>query len=88
MERITLKTIQIIDKLFDASEKDDVISFLTDYLGSSERIRFAALKVSNGSMEQLMDAVILAQSNWRDLLMWADFVHDVNAHNKWAATIV
>jgi hypothetical protein len=36
-----------------------------------ERIRFAALKVSEGKLETLREAVELAKIDWRDLLMWA-----------------
>lgn len=48
-----------------------------------ERIRFAALKISNGDFQKLKDAVGLANLDWRDLFMEADFGHDVDAHNKW-----
>lgn len=48
-----------------------------------ERIRFAALKVSEGKVEMLRQAVELAKLDWRDLLMWAGFGNDVKAHEKW-----
>ena len=48
-----------------------------------ERIRFAALKVSEGRLERLEEAVRLAQIDWRDLLVEAGFEQDVRAHLNW-----
>lgn len=50
---------------------------------SLERVRFAALKVSEGQLDKLEQAVKLAQIDWRDLLVAAGFEHDVEAHLKW-----
>jgi hypothetical protein len=48
-----------------------------------ERIRFATLKISAGSLDRLQQAVDLATQDWRDLLVAADFANDVNAHTRW-----
>jgi hypothetical protein len=48
-----------------------------------ERIRFAALKLSGGTIGGLCDAIRLAQLDWRDLLVAADFAEDVRAHESW-----
>jgi len=48
-----------------------------------ERIRFAALKLSDGNIEKLREAVGMAQVDWRDLLMAAGFSEDIEAHQKW-----
>ncbi len=48
-----------------------------------ERLRFAALKVSEGGLDRLCAAVDLAKQDWRDLLVAADFSDDVEAHKKW-----
>lgn len=48
-----------------------------------DRYRLAALKVSQGKMELLIAGIDLAKTDWRDLLMAADFGHDVNAHLHW-----
>lgn len=50
---------------------------------SLERLRFAALKLSEGSLQKLREAVELAKLDWRDLLMAAGFGHDVAAHAAW-----
>jgi hypothetical protein len=48
-----------------------------------ERLRFAALKLSKGNMENLCRAVNLAKRDWRDLLVAAGFAHSVDAHKHW-----
>jgi hypothetical protein len=48
-----------------------------------ERVRFAALKLSDGDLGQLRRAVELGQIDFRDLLMNAGFGYDVTAHEKW-----
>lgn len=48
-----------------------------------ERIRFAALKQSNGDFEALKKAVNLARLDWRDLLVAAGFAEDTEAHLGW-----
>jgi hypothetical protein len=50
-----------------------------------ERIRAAALKISRGSLDRLALATSLAKSDWRDLLMAADFGEDAHAHEAWLA---
>lgn len=48
-----------------------------------ERIRFSALKLSQGDISKLESAIELAKIDWRDLFMSAGFGKDVNEHNKW-----
>lgn len=55
---------------------------------SLQRLRFAALKVSAGKTVTLNEAVELAKIDWRDLLVWADFANDLEAHEKWAKQIL
>lgn len=47
-----------------------------------ERIRFSAIKVSNGQMDKLCNAIELAKTDWRDLLVLAGF-ENTEAHNNW-----
>jgi hypothetical protein len=55
---------------------------------SLERIRFAALRRSNGKLEELRKAIDLARLDWRDLLVAADFADDIHAHEKWRPRIL
>ena len=48
-----------------------------------ERIRFSVLKLSEGDLKKFHEAVELANIDWRDLFMSAEFEHDTEAHMKW-----
>jgi hypothetical protein len=48
-----------------------------------DRLRFAVLKLSEGSIDKFEAALTLAKTDWRDLLMCAGFGEDVNAHRRW-----
>ncbi|HYP40204.1 MAG TPA: hypothetical protein VEX13_07565 [Chloroflexia bacterium] len=48
-----------------------------------ERIRFAVLKLSGGNIEELRTAIKDAQTDWRDVLMWAGFADAITAHESW-----
>src|SRR5690349_5624282 len=54
---------------------------------SMERIRFAAIRLSEGSISKLLVAIELAQRDWRDLLMEAGFGRSVTAHESWARSV-
>lgn len=47
-----------------------------------EQVRFAALKVSGGSLAKLRDAVELAKLDWRDLVV-AGFGWSSSAYGRW-----
>lgn len=88
-------TIERIDALFPADERAEVEEFLKTECGDNlpfcrnsdkhqmERIRFAVLKLSKGEMKKLVEAIDLAQKDWRDVLMAAGFGEDPEAHKKW-----
>jgi hypothetical protein len=50
-----------------------------------ERLRFAALNVSNGSLQVLCDAIELAKHVGRDLLIGAEFGEVPHVHRRWLA---
>ncbi|WP_415878139.1 hypothetical protein [Methylomonas sp. TEB] len=93
--RLSAETKRRIDALFAPSQRDDVARLLQDECGNNlpmlenfdevqlERFRFAALKLSTGSLPKLHDAVHLAKVDWRDLLVAAEFENDINAHKQW-----
>ncbi|MBE2991572.1 hypothetical protein IFR23_06030 [Sphingomonas sp. CFBP 13603] len=47
-----------------------------------ERIWLAILKLSDGSITAFENAVLLAQIDWRDVLLGAGFGSDLEAHKK------
>jgi len=100
MAILSKTTEQIVEKLFSVAEQDEVREILVNQCGNNlpflaeadehklERFRFAVLKLSQGNLEELHRAVQLAKVDWRDLLMAADFGHDVKAHEKWAQSLL
>lgn len=48
-----------------------------------ERIRCAVLKLSEGSIEKMREAIRVANEDWRDVLVVAGFGHRVLAHLEW-----
>jgi hypothetical protein len=48
-----------------------------------ERIRFAVLKLSSGSLQELERAVSVANKDWRDVLVAAEFANSLLAHVNW-----
>jgi hypothetical protein len=90
----TKQRLQLIFRPEDHTEAETLLveecgnnlPFLEKLNGTElERYRFAALKVSSGNLSSLYEAVQLAQEDWRDLLVAADFANDILAHKKWLA---
>jgi hypothetical protein len=97
MEPLTPGTIRRIEMLFPANQRAEASRLLETECGDNlpfaetlkasgiERIRFAALKIGDGSLDQLYLGVQLAQVDWRDALMSAGFAYDSQAHLAWLA---
>src|SRR5207245_727089 len=78
----TLRRLAIV---FGPEERAEAAELLVEECGNNlpflekldkhdlERFRFAALKVSDGKLSRLYEAVQLAQADWRDLLCAAGF---------------
>lgn len=64
------------------------LPFLENQTDVKERVRFAAVKLSEGRLDKLRQAVELAKADWRDLLMAADFGEDIYEHERWATNLL
>ncbi len=96
MVELTTRTQAVIAHLFDSATASFVEQLLVDECGSNlplykpttpeglERIQLAVLKISNGDQDKLLEAILLAKQDWRDVLVWADFANDLEAHIQWA----
>ena len=92
---LSARVEQIVDALFPASERqsvkqllrtecaDNIVDCNNKSKNEMDRIRISALKISNGDVGKLHAAIELAQTDWRDLFMAADFGHDPEAHKSW-----
>jgi hypothetical protein len=88
-------TEQRLAILFAAKDQPAARAILRDQCGDNlaflqrlgateiERVRLGALKLSQGRLDKLRQAVHLAQQDFRDLLMAAGFGHDTKAHLAW-----
>ncbi len=91
-------TRQRVDRLFRHQDRATAAAMLADRCGNNlpllealdelqlERVRFAALRLSEGNLDELARAIELAKSDWRDLLMAAGFGDHPRAHQSWLAS--
>lgn len=77
------ETQRRIDMMFSGAERDDVVRLLSDWDVDGDRVRIAALKVSDGSIEKLKEAIAVGKNDWRDLLCSAGFAYDTKKHLRW-----
>ena len=93
---LTNNTIERIDLLFQGAEdRQFVTKILIEQCGANlpfyedatpefcERIRYAVLKLSNGSLAEFQRAVKIANEDWRDSLVAAGFGSSVTIHESW-----
>jgi len=87
--------IDKIEVMFPASQCKVVLTLLETECGvllpdvrslgidGIERVRCAVVKVSCGSVDRLNALVQSAKSDWRDVLVAADFANDPSSHRAW-----
>lgn len=92
---LSSETIRLIRSLFSENEQQEVIQLIAEQCGTNlpflenatprelERVRFAALKLSDSNVDKLRAAIQLGKEDWRDLLVSAGFASDIEAHQKW-----
>ena len=88
-------TLRLVRHIFPSAQRACVIAALESKCGSGiplwvsptpeglERLRFAVLKLSSGSLPELERAVAIANTDWRDVLVAAGFGNDLLAHINW-----
>ncbi|HEV7902274.1 MAG TPA: hypothetical protein VGO96_00430 [Pyrinomonadaceae bacterium] len=94
MKGLSERTWKIIRKMFPVGQQENIAELLIIECGNNlpgleksdeiqlERFRFAALKVSSGDVDELLKAIVLAQTDWRDLLVGESFAESVTEHSK------
>ena len=92
--KLSAETGKRISLLFPPGQQQLVRTLLFEQCGNNlpflenldekklERFQFAALKLSEGRLDELDRAIALAKADWRDLLMAAGF-SEVDAHRAW-----
>ena len=88
-------TLQLVRHIFPPNHHSAVIATLEARCGSGlplwsastphglERIRFAVLKLSSGSLPEFERAIAIANTDWRDVLVAAGFGNSLSAHINW-----
>ena len=88
-------TLRLVQHIFPSEHHAAVISALEARCGSGlplwvsstpeglERIRFAVLKLSYGSLSEFECAIAIANIDWRDVLVAAGFGNNLLAHINW-----
>lgn len=92
---LTEDALAVVTRLFVDGDRAAAVRLLETECGNNlpglesvdaavlDRFRFAAVKVSGGSLALLRDAVALGKVDWRDLLVQAGFANDLQAHRAW-----
>lgn len=100
MTGLSEQTREIVRRLFPPELQAQACDILLKECGNNlpfseaederglERVRFAALKLSEGDLSQLRSTVEHAKVDARDVLMWAGFGHSLTAHKEWAQRLV
>jgi len=71
MERRTLERIR---QEFEGPDQNGVIELLASYWGpESDRVRWDILELSKGKLEKIGEYVKAAQTDYRDILYWAEY---------------
>jgi hypothetical protein len=98
--RLSPHTAQLVEAVFKARDVAEASHWLEEECGNNlpscrdldeyrlERIRFAAIKLSQGNLHKLLHAIDEARMDWRDLLMAAGFGERVDTHEAWAKEVL
>jgi hypothetical protein len=93
--KLTEETMERVALLFPVASREEAALLLDRECSNNlpfldkaspadlERFHFAALKLSDGNLGRLRDAIQLAKQDWRDLLVAAGFAHSCDAHLRW-----
>jgi hypothetical protein len=77
VERMEQRTLERIRQEFQEPDLDGVIELLASYSGpESDRVRWDILELSKGELGKIGEYVKAAQSDYRDILYWAEYYKD------------
>ena len=77
VESMEQRTLERIRQEFQERDQDGVIELLASYSGpESDRVRWDILELSKGELGKIGECVKAAQSDYRDILYWAEYYRD------------
>ena len=66
-----------VSREFEDSDRDTVVQLLESYVGpESDRVRWDILELSTGSVDRVRNYLKAAQTDYRDILYWAEYYED------------
>jgi hypothetical protein len=69
--------LERLTREFHSAEQDTVTQLLTNYSGpESDRVRWDILELSKGRVDKVREYVRAAQTDYRDILYWAEYYKD------------
>ena len=71
------RILERVSREFQDSDRDAVIQLLESYAGpESDRVRWDILELSEDSVGKVRDYIKAAQTDYRDILYWAEYYKD------------
>jgi hypothetical protein len=71
------RILERVSREFKDSDRDAVVQLLESYIGpESDRVRWDILQLSDGGVGKVRDYIKAAQTDYRDILYWAEYYKD------------
>ncbi len=71
------RILERVSREFQDSDRDAVVQLLESYVGpESDRVRWDILELSKGGLGKVRDYMKAAQTDYRDVLYWAEYFKD------------
>jgi len=71
------RILERVSREFQDSDRDAVVQLLESYVGpESDRVRWDILDLSEGGLGKVRDYMKAAQTDYRDVLYWAEYFKD------------
>jgi hypothetical protein len=71
------RILERVSREFKDSDRDAVVQLLESYTGpESDRVRWDVLDLSEGGLGKVRDYIKPAQTDYRDILYWAEYYKD------------
>ena len=71
------RILERVSREFQDSDRDAVVQLLESYVGpESDRVKWDILQLSKGSVAKVREYIQAAQTDYRDVLYWAEYYKD------------
>jgi hypothetical protein len=71
------RILEGVSREFKDSDRDTVVELLESYAGpEADRVRWDILELSKGDVGKVRDYINAAQTDYRDILYWAEYYND------------